>query len=149
MAFHNWIYTLYFLLTNITYKIISNPNSVILHGLFMRCGNDDLCLRHTVEYILVRVLVTNPSYSPALASQSEVSMVRSWPITAHLASCSSCWWRPSSRCIAYSVSRKGSPAPVRCPATPSTCNTTTTTVSVTYRIETKAMGMFAMISQSL
>ena len=30
MAFLNWIYTLYFLLTNITYKIISNPNGVIL-----------------------------------------------------------------------------------------------------------------------
>ena len=43
----------------------------------MRYGNDDLCLRHTVEYILVRVLVTNPTYSPALASQSEISMVRS------------------------------------------------------------------------
>ena len=43
----------------------------------MRCGNDDLCLRHTVEYILVLVLVLVPSHcgvylGPGLGHQPHV-----------------------------------------------------------------------------
>ena len=53
----------------------------------MRCGNDDLCLRHTVEYILVLVLVLVPSHcgvylGPGLGHQPHVLPRPGQPIRA-------------------------------------------------------------------